>query len=169
MEQTISEGYIPPKKGVLPGLAAVCAAICLGFVAVLIASLRAPQAVSAADYPDPVPAALRWQLSASGVSGGMVTVEGWALVEGERFESVDIRPVLWDAAGQAGWALPTYLREDEAARAAAGKVVFGEYGGFTGRCAVRALPAGSYEVCIAYCCNGIRTLVHTGQTLEVGQ
>lgn len=159
--------YVPPRRRALAALAALCAAVCLGFAAVLVYSLRTPRALDAADYPDAVPAALRWDITRCEEADGLVTVEGWALVAGERFESVDIRPALVAGDGT-GVLLPAYLREDEAARQAAGDVVFGEYGGFTGRCAAGRLAAGRYEVCIAYRCNGLAALVHTGQMLEVG-
>ena len=93
--------------------------------------------------------------------------QGWACVRQQRFEAVDIRAAVLAGDG-AGWTLPTVLREDAAAKQAIGDVVFGEYGGFTSRCAEKALPAGSYELCIAYRCNGHDTLVRTGIFVEVG-
>lgn len=160
-----SQSYAPPRRGVLWALAALCAAVCLGFLAVLVYSLRTPRAVNEADYPDPVPTAMRWDIAAA-CSDGFLTVEGWVCVEDDRFESVDIRPALLSADG-AGWTLPTWLREDENARLAAGDAVFGEYGGFTGRCHTKRLPAGTYELCIAYRCNGLSAMIHTGQSVEV--
>lgn len=158
--------YSPPRRTVLLGLAAACAALCLGFVVVLVVSLRAPAAVVQTDYSDATPEAMRWEISGIDQSGDTLAILGWACVENERFESVDIRPALMGRDGK-GWMLPTVLREDETARQAAGDVVFGEYGGFTGRCDMGSIPPGSYEVCIAYDCNGLRTLIHTGRTVEV--
>ena len=161
------EPYIPPKRRAVLGLAALCAAVVALFLLLLVHGLRAPRPIRAEDYPEPVPADLLWDITACERAGGMLTVEGWACVRQQRFEAVDIRAAVLAADG-AGWTLPTVLREDAAAKQAIGDVVFGEYGGFTSRCAEKALPAGSYELCIAYRCNGHDTLVRTGIFVEVG-
>lgn len=160
------EPYIPPKRKAVLGLAALCAGLVAAFLLLLVHGLRAPRPINAADYPEPVPAGLVWDLTACERADGMLTVEGWACVYEQRFEAVDIRAALLGADG-AGWVLPTVLREDAAAKQAIGDVVFGEYGGFTSRCAEKSLPAGKYEVCIAYRCNGHDTLVPTGAFVEV--
>ena len=97
-------------------------------------------------------------------------MDGYAAVEGERFESVDTRVVLYHAEDDTYILLPTQMVESEAARQATG-LPLAQYGGFSARAKASGLehPVEEYEICIAYRNDGHNALVHTGRRVEVAQ
>lgn len=149
----------PARRRTLLALAAVCAAVVLGFTALLTLTLRLPRRFSPAGCETRPPENFLYDLTWR-QEDGRIVLQGWACVREDRFKNVDIRAVVRTADG-AYYTLPTVLREDETAKSAIGGVPFGEYGGFTAFLAGRLArqPVTCY---ILYRCNGYDLLVDTG-------
>lgn len=152
----------PARRGTFLALAAVCAAVVLGFTVLLTLSLRLPRRFSPAGCETQPPPGFLYELSWRREAGRTV-LEGWACVKEDRFQNVDIRAVVRTAEGEY-YLLPTVLREDEAAKAAIGDVPFGEYGGFTAYLSGRA-ARGPVTCYLLYRCNGYDLLAETGVSI----
>ena len=99
---------------------------------------------------------------------GMLSVDGYACIEGERFEHIDTFVALYPGTGGTALRLPTKMVLSEEAYVAGGSLAIGQLGGFTARIREQALPAGEYSVYIAYRTDGHNILADTGRKVQVG-
>lgn len=129
-------------------------------------ALTMPKTVRLSDYTEPVPDAFRMKAQAS-QENGMLTVDGYACVEGERFEKIDTFVVLYPGQGDEALRLPTKMVLSEEAYVAGGSLAIGQLGGFTAKVSQGALPAGEYEIYIAYRTDGHNILADTGGKVQV--
>ena len=122
------------------------------------ADLRSVHPLDPAEYTEPEPEAFVWQCDVT-PGQGILTLQGWAAVEGEKPETVDCFYVLYSAGTDTYYRLPTTMQQSDAAAAETGSAYAGMYGfALTGQ-----LPAGELELCFAYRSNGHNALIHTGQ------
>lgn len=162
--------YPPPKRWVV--VAMLCAAVVLvGVFALLLRhSLRAAVPLNPAEYEQSAPEGFLYDLTST-LQNGTVAFEGWACVQGERFESVDTWVVLHHVPSGAYLRVPTVMQLSEEAppQLDADEIDYAR-GGFTAFVLLQQLtaPLDEYEVCIAYRSNGHNALVHTGQSLPQG-
>lgn len=143
---------------ILWGFWAVAAAVIVLFAFLLRADLRSVHPLDPAEYTEPEPEAFVWQCDVT-PGQGILTLQGWAAVEGEKPETVDCFYVLYSAGTDTYYRLPTTMQQSDAAAAETGSAYAGMYGfALTGQ-----LPAGELELCFAYRSNGHNALIHTGQ------
>ena len=130
-------------------------------------ALTAPKAIRVADYAEPVPSTFRMKADVT-QADGMLLVDGYACIEGERFEHIDTFVALYPGTGGTALRLPTKMVLSEEAYEAGGRLAIGQLGGFTARIREEALPAGEYSVYIAYRTDGHDILADTGRKVQVG-
>lgn len=161
--------FIPAKTRVVVFLCVLAACGVAAFTLLWSVGLRSPKPLDPADYTEEAPAGFLFDVSCS-LQDELIQLEGYAAVEGERFESVDTRVALYHSGDDAYLLLPTQMKASEAARKATG-LPLAEYGGFLALVKQSQLdhPLGEYEICIAYRNDGHNALVHTGRSVEVGQ
>lgn len=155
------------KKSVFAALACA-AALAVGLLCALVSrALTAPKAIRVADYAEPVPSTFRMKADVTRADG-MLLVDGYACIEGERFEHIDTFVALYSGTGGTALRLPTKMVLSEEAYEAGGGLAIGQMGGFTARIREGALPAGEYGVYIAYRTDGHGILADTGRKVKVG-
>lgn len=161
--------FVPAKKRVVVFLCALAVCGVAAFTLLWSWGLRAVRVLDPAEYTQQAPAGFVFDTACS-LRDGVLCVDGYAAVEGERFESVDTRVVLYHAEDDTYILLSTQMVESEAARQATG-LPLAQYGGFSARAKASGLehPAEEYEICIAYRNDGHNALVHTGRRVEVAQ
>ncbi|MEG1381408.1 MAG: hypothetical protein RSC73_04105 [Ruthenibacterium sp.] len=149
----------------------LCAVMVLGiflFAALLCGSLRREKSLNPQDYTEAAPEKFTYHVTAT-PAGKSIEYSGYACVIGERFETVDLRVVLYHAASESYLCLPTemVLRTDATEEIADG--INYSFGGFSAFVRNKSLesPPQEYEICFAYRVNGHNALIHTGQTAEV--
>ena len=149
--------FVPAKKRVVVFLCALAVCGVAAFTLLWSWGLRAVRVLDPAEYTQQAPA------------GFVLCVDGYAAVEGERFESVDTRVVLYHAEDGAYYSIPTQMTPDEAATAAVADGRGYALGGFTAVVPEKVLahPLAEYEICIAYRVGGFDFLASTGKTAEV--
>lgn len=148
----------PADARLLWGFWAIAAAGILLFAFLLRADLRSVHRLNPAAYTEAAPAGFIWHCDVTPEAGAL-TFSGWAAVTGEKPETVDCFLVLYDAAADAYYRLPTTMQPSDDAAAQAGSV----YAGLSGFALTDQLPSGALELCFAYRSNGHNALVHTGQ------
>ncbi|MEG0166597.1 MAG: hypothetical protein RR709_01885 [Ruthenibacterium sp.] len=158
----------PAKKWLLIVL---CAAMALGvllFTVLLAVSLRREKPLNPQEYTQAEPENFTYQVTAT-PAGKSLQYSGYACVVGERFETVDLRVVLYHAADNSYLCLPTemVLRADATEDIADG--INYSFGGFSSYVRKKSLtaPPHDYEICFAYRVNSHNALIHTGQSAEV--
>lgn len=159
--------FVPAKKRVVIFLCALAICGVAAFTLLWSHGLRAVRALDPAQYTEPAPAGFVFDAVCTR-QDGLLRVDGYAAVEGERFESVDTRVVLYHAGDDAYVLLPTQMVESEAAQQAT-DLPLAQYGGFAALAQESRLehPVGEYEICLAYRNDGHNALVHTGRSAEV--
>ena len=94
------------KKSVFAALACA-AALAVGLLCALVSrALTAPKAIRVADYAEPVPSTFRMKADVT-QADGMLLVDGYACIEGERFEHIDTFVALYSGTGGTALRLPT--------------------------------------------------------------
>ena len=152
------------KRSVFAALACA-AALAVGLLCLLVGrALTAPRTIRLEDYAEPVPEAFRMKADIT-QKDGMLSVDGYACIEGERFEHIDTFVALYPGTGGTALRLPTKMVLSEEAYVAGGSLAIGQLGGFTARIREQALPAGEYSVYIAYRTDGHNILAATGRAL----
>ena len=155
------------KRSVFAALACA-AALAVGLLCLRVGrALTAPRTIRLVDYAEPVPEAFRMKADIT-QKDGMLSVDGYACIEGERFEHIDTFVALYPGTGGAALRLPTKMVLSEEAYVAGGSLAIGQLGGFTARIREQALPAGEYSVYIAYRTDGHNILADTGRKVQVG-
>lgn len=143
---------------ILWGFWAAAAAGILLFAFLLRGEMRSVHPLDPTDYTEPAPEGFAWQCDVT-PGQGILTLQGWAAVEGEKPETVDCFYVLYSAGEEAYYRLPTTMQQSDAAAAGAGT----PYAGLYGFALTEQLPAGELELCFAYRSNGHNALIHTGR------
>ena len=159
--------FIPAQKRVVIFLCVLAVCGVLGFTLLWSAGLRTPKVVDPSDYTEDMPSGFLFDVECTS-QDGLLCVDGYAAVEGERFESVDTRVILYHAGDESYLLIPTQMQKSEAARQAT-NLPLAEYGGFAARVKLSHLahPTEEYEICIAYRNDGHNALVRTGCSAEV--
>ena len=157
-----------PKAEKRVFVALFCAAV---MVIALVSGMTAkalvlPKTVYMDDYTEPTPDTFRMKAEIT-QENGMLTVDGYACVEGERFEKIDTFIVLYPGQGEKGLRLPTKTVLSEEAYVAGGSLAIGQLGGFTSKVYQKVLPAGEYSVYISYRTDGHNILADTGKKVQV--
>jgi hypothetical protein len=163
-----NDGFIMPKKRLVWALLAVFAVLILGFAMLLRTDLRRAKSVDPADYTETLTGSFKYLCEVSH-TGGAAVFSGWALVEGEKFESVDTRVVLYNAEDGVYLEVPTTMSDRPDARETINDDINYAFGGFYAFLTDKQLkyPLESYEICIAFRSNRHNALVRTGQFAEV--
>lgn len=162
------EQWIPAKKNLIIVLCAVMAGSVLLFLGLLRMSLRQETIIDPNAYQTVQPKGFTYHVTAT-PAGKSLQYSGYACVIGERFETVDLRVVLFHAASNSYLLLPTemVLRPDATEEIADGiNYSFGGFSAFVRNKSLKAAPQ-DYEICFAYRVNEHNALIHTGQTAEV--
>lgn len=93
------------KKSVFAALACA-AALAVGLLCALVSrALTAPKAIRVADYAEPVPSTFRMKADVT-QADGMLLVDGYACIEGERFEHIDTFVALYSGTAARPCACP---------------------------------------------------------------
>ena len=158
-----NSSFVPPKKKWLMVLLCVGVSASFLFAAALWISLTSPHIIDAGIYLQDEPLNFVYQ-----VDTDLDSLYGYALVEGEKFESVHITAVLFDKAEDAYFSIPTSYVRDESINILFNEPLNYHHAGFSATLLPGRLPKplSTYEVCLLYKANGHANLVHTGQYLE---
>ena len=104
------------KRSVFAALACA-AALAVGLLCLLVGrALTAPRTIRLEDYAEPVPEAFRMKADIT-QKDGMLSVDGYACIEGERFEHIDTFVALYPGTGGTALRLPTKMVLSEEAEA----------------------------------------------------
>jgi len=96
------------KRSVFAALACA-AALAVGLLCLLVGrALTAPRTIRLEDYAEPVPEAFRMKADIT-QKDGMLSVDGYACIEGERFEHIDTFVALYPGTGGTALRLPTKM------------------------------------------------------------
>lgn len=163
------EEFVPAKKWLVLVSLALAAVLIFAFAGVLRHTLRTAVPLNPAEYAGAPPQNLAYSF-AQQIGGGAVSLRGWACVQGERFETVDNRVVLYNTQDGSYLAIPTAMQLTDEPLSVLGDDINYTYGGFTAYVLLEQLTAGlpAYEICFAYRSNAYNALVHTGQYLKEG-
>ena len=148
----------PADPRLLWGFWVLAAAGILLFAFLLRTNLRSVHRLNPAAYTEPAPEGFVYECTITPGSG-VLTLSGWAMVQGEGPGAVDCRYVLYDPAQDRYYRLPTTMDPGEEAAAATGD----PDAGFYAFALADQLPAGELELCFAYRSNGHNALIRTGQ------
>ena len=102
---------IPPGMGLLLGFGGSAVGILrtVGLLCLLVGrALTAPRTIRLEDYAEPVPEAFRMKADIT-QKDGMLSVDGYACIEGERFEHIDTFVALYPGTGGTALRLPTKM------------------------------------------------------------
>ncbi len=165
-----NDSFTMPKKWLVAVLLAVFAAMILGFALLLRTDLRKAKIIDPADYTEAISDGFQYLCEVSDLNGAAV-FSGWALIKGEKFESVDTRIVLYSKTDGVYLAVPTTMSDRPDAREIINDGINYAFGGFYAFLTdkQRSYPLEDYEICIAFRSNRHNALVHTGQSAEVTQ
>ncbi|WP_367924999.1 hypothetical protein [uncultured Ruthenibacterium sp.] len=144
----------------------VLAIALLGFCLLLRADVRRVRPLDTTLWSQEEPANFVWDCTET-VGSDYRTLEGYALVKGERFESVNNFAVLYHKSTNEYLRLPTVMvRRSEINQLFSDGINY-ECAGFYAYIPLRALEDSpeQYELCFAYGANGHKSLIHTGQYL----
>ena len=138
----------------------------LGFALLLRFDLQRSKPVDISAYEEPVPDTMVWQLTQGG-SETLITLDGYALLQGEKIIRMENAVVLYDTVQNDYLQLATAMvRRNEL------NEQFGE--GYNYSCSgLSAMvhtdelqkPYSRYEICVLYGANRHCILLHTGQSL----
>ena len=144
----------------------VLAVALVAFCLLIRADLRRVRPLDASLWPEDEPAGFAWQCTET-AGPDYLTLEGYALVQGERFESVDNYAVLYHSATGQYLRLPTVMVRRSEVNSLFTDGINYECAGFYAYVPLNALEDSpdQYELCFAYGANGRKALVRTGQYL----
>ena len=91
-------------------------------------ALTAPRTIRLEDYAEPVPEAFRMKADIT-QKDGMLSVDGYACIEGERFEHIDTFVALYPGTGGTALRLPTKMVLSEEAYVAGGSLAMASWAG----------------------------------------
>lgn len=160
--------FVPAKRKVVVVFLAVLVGAVLLFALLLRFTLGTACRLNPDGYTLQTPAGFQFKAEDS-LRDGILFIEGWAVVEGERFESVNTRVVLYNPEAQSYLRLPTTMVERKEVLALFAKPLNYHFGGFEAQVSQNQLdkPLAQYEICFAYQPNQYHHLIHTGQFLGV--
>ena len=97
----------PKAKKIVFAALACAAALAVGLLCALVSwALTAPKTIRVADYAEPVPSTFRMKADVA-QADGMLLIDGYACIEGERFEHIDTFVALYSGTGGTALRLPT--------------------------------------------------------------
>lgn len=160
----INQKKYPAKAALVWGGLALLLVAVLVFAALLRATWRSARPLDPAGYEIALPENFHYTAETF-LEGGAYQVRGWAVLEGERIDSINCWVVLYDAEAGEYLRLPTMAELDAAAEEALGGGMMYARGGYSALVPEGQLaktPA-AYELCFAYRNNANNLLIHTGQ------